>query len=44
MVVDYRDGIVESYGAAEYCQEYAPGITHNPNPDLRNPTELLHTY
>ena len=44
VVMDFNDGIVESYGDAIYCSEWAPDVPYIAGVQVNNPMEFPHVY
>ena len=45
MEVDYKDGVIESYGDFEYCEEWVPETKYNPSlPFVSSQQSITHVY
>ena len=44
VLMDYDDGVVETFGDEYYCQEWMPGIDFVPDIDMTPPILISHVY
>ena len=45
MVIDFKDGVVRSYGYEPFCSEWKPDVKFDPTiTSLKSPLPLTYTY